>query len=246
MTQPQPDATPTPTALQPDAPPNRPVVLPEPQPDRQASPPENRPDRRSVPGWRFWLPMVAQLALVVAVPAQSAYTFATGRPVTLQTAPVDPYDLLRGYSQTLSYEISQLDTLKALPGWEAISEEFGEGNRQLSPEIGTFYVILERPANPDAEPPEPWEPVELRSDRPESLPENRLALRAIVEGSSVRYGLETYYMPENRRDEINRRIGDVQRFQQGDRVPFVVDVRVDGSGRAVPVRLWVEDEPLRF
>jgi uncharacterized membrane-anchored protein len=34
------------------------------------------------------------------------------------TAPVDPVDLLRGYYQTLGYEISSVDTLAKIPGSE--------------------------------------------------------------------------------------------------------------------------------
>ena len=34
--------------------------------------------------------------------------YSTGRPVTLKTAPIDPYDLLRGYSHDLEGYLGML------------------------------------------------------------------------------------------------------------------------------------------
>ena len=62
--------------------------------------------------WRFLVPLGLQLGIILIVPAQSAYTYNFGQSAVLQTLPVDPYDLLRGYSQTLSYDISQINNLK--------------------------------------------------------------------------------------------------------------------------------------
>ena len=84
-----------------------------------ATPPPATPFRR----WRFWIPLILQTALIAAVPAQAVYTHLTGRTVVLKTVPVDPYDLLRGYSQTLAYDISQPNNLKSLPGWKTIPQE---------------------------------------------------------------------------------------------------------------------------
>ena len=215
-----------------------------PQPELTASPipalepaaeaPKSRSHR--LPAWRLWAPLALQSLLIAAIPAQDAYTYVTGTQVTLQTAPVDPYDFLRGYSQTLSYDISQPETLKQLPG----AEEFFDADVEVGKSI---YVVLEAPESAAAQPPVPWKPVRLDASRPTELADNQIALKGEYEGRRILYGLETYYMPEAQRNQINDDISQVQRQSQP---AFVVDVRVDGQGNSVPVSLWVSDRNYRF
>lgn len=199
----------------------------------------------SVPAWRFWLPLLFQLGLIAAIPAQDAYTYVWGKTVVLQTAPIDPYDFLRGYSQTLSYDISNPTTLKQLPGWQEIETSRGSRHRP-------FYLVLEAPPTASATPPAPWKPVRVSVERPSNLPANQIALRGSYQGWQVEYGLETYYMPADRRDEINAEISRVQQNarpnQPGDRgrQAFVVEVKVDDRGNAVPVSLWLDKQSYRF
>jgi uncharacterized membrane-anchored protein len=178
--------------------------------------------------------------LIIAVPARDAYTYVSGQTITLQTAPVDPYDLLRGYYQILSYEVSNVDTLRSLPGGDWF-------NLQSSGQAQTrnFYVVLEAPASASEAntTPPPWKPVRISADRPTSLDANQVAMQGQYNGWSIIYGLETYYMPESRREEINANINQVQ--WQGQEA-FVVDVKVDRGGNAVPISLWVRDQNYRF
>lgn len=204
---------------------------PQPQPSRQSQV-QPAPERR-LPAWRFWVPVLIQSALIVAVPAQDAYTVVTGTAVTLQTAPVDPYDLLRGYYQTLSYEISRVDTLKQLPGGSEVL-----GNRDTS----SFYVVLQAPGT-STTPPTPWKPVRISRDRPTDLVANQVSLRGDYQNGQILYGLETYYMPEDRRNQINADINQIQRRNQR---AFVVDIKVDAQGNSVPTSLWVSDRNYRF
>ncbi len=183
-----------------------------------------------LPGWRFWLPLLFQSALILAIPAHSAYTYATGKTVALQTLPVDPYDLLRGYSQTLSYQISDSEMLSKLPG----------GNQIHS---GSFYVVLEAPADTHAHPPAPWKPVRVSRDRPTNLPANQVALKGNWNAWRSIYGLETYYMPEDQREQVNQAI---RQAQSQSPQAFVVEAKVDAAGNAVPVSLWVRDRNYRF
>ena len=90
----------------------------------------------SFPQWRFWLPLCLQIALILTVPIQSAYTLILGKTAILQTIPVDPYDLLRGYSQTLRYDISRPETLRSLPGWETLIK----GTNGIITKIGRAHV----------------------------------------------------------------------------------------------------------
>lgn len=202
--------------------------------------PQTLPEIRSayrLPSWRLWLPLLFQTALILAVPAQDAYTYAVGKQITLQTAPVDPYDLLRGHYQTLGYEIAQADDLKALPGGEWFDQHPGQA--------GKFYVVLEAPPVPAAKPigaPQPWKPVRISASHPSGLAANQVTIQGQIDRyGRITYGIETYYMPEARRNELNAEIGKIQ-----NRQAFVVDVKVDSSGNAVPISLWVSDHNYRF
>ena len=213
-------------------PPVQPQVQPHVEPQVQAIEATWR-----LPGWRLWLPLLFQVGLVVAVPAQDAYTYATGKPITLQTAPVDPYDLLRGHYQTLSYDISQVEQLRQLPG--------GDWFDQHSNQQAKFYVVLEAPTEANTTPPQPWKPVRVSGTRPEKLGDNQVVIQGQqAKWGRVTYGLETYYMPEAEREQLNANISNINQ-QQGQRA-FVVDVKVDAGGNAVPISLWVDKQQYRF
>ncbi len=204
---------------------------------------------------RFWAAMLLQSAIIVAVPLQSYMTYTNGQTITLQTAPVDPYDLIRGYSQTLGFDISSRDTLIALPGGQSTLGE------TQSAEDKWIYVTLQAPPEVKAEVkaenkaenkaetekrsdvPAAWKPVAVSRDRPQSLPQNQVALKGRYTGWQVEYGLETYYMPESQRNDINAQINNVQ---GSENQAFVVDVKVDNKGNSVPVSLWVGNEQYQF
>lgn len=199
--------------------------------------------------WRFWVPLVAQTALILAIPTQAVYTHVTGTTVVLQTQPVDPYDLLRGYYVTLSYDISRPERLESLPGWATVQAAINEANSPQGAssmfEGGTsFYVVLQAPQNPTAQPPQPWQPVAVQRDRPANLPNNQVALQGTYRYGRIIYGLEAYYIPEDQRIEINERIGQLQ--SASNTPPFVVEVKVGGQGQSVPLGLWLEEQPYRF
>ena len=214
------------------------TLTPQPMvPETAPRPTEQRSRQRRLPGWRLWVPLAIQSVLIVAVPAQDAVTYATGTSVTLQTAPVDPYDFMRGYYQTLSYDISQPNTLRTLPGGEAIFANSGYWNPR------SFYVVLESPQTP-ASPPEPWRPVRISVEKPTDLSPQQVALKGEYTGvGGITYGLERYYMPAARRQDVN---ADINQTQWQDQTAFVVDIKVDGRGNAVPVGLWVRDRNYRF
>ena len=205
------------------------------------------PSKRS---WRFWLPLAFQTALIVAIPAQAILIHLTGKTAILQTAPVDPYDLLRGYSQTLTYDISRKENLEKLPGGKELKNQ----NRESL----NLYVILEAPTEQTSSGrPKAWKPVAVSTSLPTNLPVNQVALRGRLRYSTIDYGLENYYFPEDRREEFNRDINQAQtgverfpqgslRESQGKPLPFVVEVKVDAQGNSVPVSLWVRDRNYRF
>ncbi len=194
---------------------------------------------RSLPAWRFGVSLGAQVVLVLSAAVAPLTIELTGTPVVLQTQPIDPYDLLRGYSQTLSYDISSTNTLKKLPGWNDLPKSAFWQNNSLRNGV-PLYVILQAPATSTPSP-LPWKPVRVSGDRPQTLPPNQVALRGIGRWERVEYGLETYYMPEDRRQDINSAIA----IANANRTGFV-EIRVGQNGRAVPIRLWAGRESFRF
>ena len=210
------------------------------------------PAAKRLPAWRMWVPLLLQIGLIAAVPATAVYTFITGKTVVLQTVPVDPYDFLRGYYQVLSYNISDRTNLQKLPGWKDLP-----GEKTPCPPGGTcpqntynvkrhtrFYVILEAPkaaTNPGR--PQAWKPVRVSLENPVNLPANQIAIKGKYNGFLMEYGLETYYMPEDEREKVNQEIREAQSNQ---RQSFLVEVKVDKTGHAVPVSLWVRDRNYRF
>lgn len=219
------------------------MVVPNNHPRPGETEPDNSPtisnSKSFIPWWRFALPLLLQTALIAAVPAQSAYTYFTGKTVILETRPVDPYDIMRGYYQTLSYKISDKETLKKLPGWEAVNNDPSSTSKSQ-----IFYVIMDEPENPNSsQPPTPWQPVAISRDRPTNLDSDQVAIQAeYINQWQIIYGLETYYMPEDQRQKINEQI----REAQWERGTFVVEIKVDSSGNAVPVSLWVRDINYKF
>ncbi|MDJ0555254.1 MAG: GDYXXLXY domain-containing protein [Microcoleaceae cyanobacterium MO_207.B10] len=196
--------------------------------------------------WRFILPLTLQLGLILSVPAQAIYTVLTGTRVVLQTAPVDPYDFLRGYYQVLSYDISRKDNLNKLPGWNQFELETnasfgGENNNDI-------YVILAVPeTRENLDISKVGKPVGVSAKYPENLPDNQIAIKGEFDVWGIKYGLETYYMPEDRREEINHNIRQIQGTLNSDgEIPFVVEVKINNQGKAVPLSLWVGEHNYKF
>ncbi|WYL97056.1 MAG: GDYXXLXY domain-containing protein [Gloeotrichia echinulata IR180] len=205
--------------------------------------------------WRFVVPLVIQAGLILAVPAQSIYTLVTGKTLILQTVPVDPYDLLRGYSVTLNYEISDIDKLRELPGWNELVKQHPGGkeydsttNKQYqSLAQGTsLYVILQQQKS-SAKTPTAWKLVGVSGQTPTNLSANQISLKGWYRGyNSIDYGLETYYIPEDQRNDINNDISNARPIKRGEQQPIVVEVKVNAQGNAIPVTMWVRDRQYKF
>jgi uncharacterized membrane-anchored protein len=158
-----------------------------------------------------------QSVLLFVGPVQRAYTYLTGTPATLKTVPVDPYDPLRGYSVTLNYDISSPVTM---PGVSlSSSSQFHEGQ--------IVYVTLQKPTGNTA-----WILVRYQSEQPTNLSANQLFLKGTFHNNRIRYGIETYYVPEEKIEEVNKALRDHPKDN-------LVDVRIDSAGKAIPVQLHI-------
>ncbi|NDJ24804.1 membrane-anchored protein [Nostoc sp. B(2019)] len=200
---------------------------------------------KPLPIWRLIAPLLIQTGLIMAVPAQALYTDMTGKTVILQTAPVNLNNVQQSNSLALDYNISRTATLRRLPGWETLVSK-GRGSGRRLPDGTNIYVILQEQFSSGGGVPRAWRPVRVTGDRPSSLRANQAALKGVYEDGFVNYGLETYYIPENQRQQINNDIRQAQRNRRGQRPPIVVKAKVDPQGNAVPISMWVRDRNYRF
>ncbi len=186
--------------------------------------------------WRFVVPLMIQIWLILMAPLPAIYTQLTGKTAFLQSVAADPYDLLRGYSINLNYNISRINTLQRLPGWEELIRQY----RGL-PEGTNLYVILQGQQSTNQVIPKAWKPVRVSGDRPSSLGDNQVALKGRYQNGSIIYGLESYNIPEEERQQINKDLFRAQEINQGKPQPVVMEVKVDRQGKAVPVSMWMGD-----
>jgi uncharacterized membrane-anchored protein len=161
----------------------------------------------------FALALVAQTAILAAVPAKKIHARLTGTLITLKTAPVDPYSFLSGYHETLRYEIT------TPPGLE----EFPHRNRGTE-----VYVLLEPDEN------NIYNARSVHESLPEDVPPNGLFIKGKLDGPEVKYGIESYFIPEKNRSLIEKDLRDNQR-------QATAQIKVDKYGNACLIRLLVED-----
>ena len=217
--------------------------------DRQPLTPvaDNSPDplphleqHQKLPYRRLIIPLFVQFLLICGVSARSIYALATGTTVVLKTVPVDPYDLLRGYYQTLSYDISNFSTLNKLPGWEKLPRPKGSATLARNQQV---YVTLIK-TNTSGTSPQAWQPVAIGKQIPTDLSAAKIAIHGVSNGNSIIYGLETYYMPEDSKDDVNKDVNSAR--SSGGRRNLLVEIKVDDRGIATPVSLWVGDKQYHF
>lgn len=206
---------------------------------------------KPLPLWRFIVPLIIQTGLILAVPTQAVYTNVAGRNVVLQTVSFNPYDLQQGNSMRMRYDISRVETLRRLPGWNQVVRRNRGSNRNNILEPGTtLYVVMQEQRFARSGVPRAWRAVRVFDNLPNSLAANQIPLRGTYQNRVVDYGIETYYVPEEQRQQMNRDMSrwvsrrNNRRGQQQQSA--VVEVRVDPQGQAVPVSMWVQNRNYRF
>lgn len=145
--------------------------------------------------------VLAQSAALVAMVAQRQWTLSTGTPVVLETRPVDPRSLFSGDYVALNYAIGTLE-LEKLGG----DEEFRDHD--------DVFVVL-APGEPH------WTPLSVHRERP-AAPAGQVAIRGEVQRAAdrmwdpetrrhragrqirVRYGIESYFVPEGEGRALER------------------------------------------
>ncbi len=193
------------------------------------------------PLWRLVVPLLLQAGITLAVPISSIYTETIGKTVILQTAPVDPNDVLRGNYVVLDYNISRVETLKKLPGWNELVKQYPGINPQYFPiaQDANLYIILQSstPA---------WKPIRVTSELPTTMVINQVALRGKYRYGSIIYGLEKYDIPESESEKVHKNIFQSQEILSKNVQPILVQVKVDPRGNAVPITMQVGKRYYQF
>ncbi|MEN9576690.1 MAG: hypothetical protein RL514_4545 [Verrucomicrobiota bacterium] len=169
----------------------------------------------------FLLVLAAQTALLLALIAQQEYRLAAPTTVLLETAPVDPRDLLRGDYVILNYKVSTLTNGL----WDAAPAG------KWSPGLPVFVSLEQRGQFHEA--------VLLSATRPEPQP-NRVLIQGHVQPSwntnqvRVEYGLERYYVEEGTGNPRGKLTVQVAVGAEGK--PVIKQVFIDGKPYAEAMR----------
>lgn len=199
-----------------------------------------------LPIWRLVAPLIAQIGLILAVPGQAMYTEMTGKTVILNTLPAYSNNVLQGSSLLLDYDISRTESLRRLPGWRDWERQNSLRNGRIN-QGSPLYLILQeqRSFNRRGVPPA-WRPVRVSSDLPIYLSNNQVALKGNYQDGLINYGLENYFISDQKRRQINNDLSQLQQRRNGRRSPITVKVKVDPQGNAVPTSMWIGDRNYRF
>lgn len=178
--------------------------------------------------WLFAAAVVLQVLLLLGMAARHTYTLQTGRPIRLETVPVDPWEMFRGEYVQLRYKISELNS-----GQVPMAGAPYKRGQQV-------WVTL-RPADPY------WVAVAVSDQRP-SVGGGEVALQGRVQWwmdeagpatnwpqVSIRYGIEQFFVPEGQGPGLEER-----------RLQISVEAMVDRFGRAALHRVFVDGKEIEW
>jgi uncharacterized membrane-anchored protein len=174
---------------------------------------------------------LAQTGALAAMVIDRVRLLASGREIVLPIVPVDPRDLFRGEYVRLGYDIGRVPS-RLLEG---------PSPRQNA----AFYVVLEKRADGA------WTPARISRAMPQEASPDRIVLKARTlygrridaarnDTLSVRYGIESYFVPEGQ----GKRLEALAREKR-----MAARVAVDGRGNAAIKGLIIDgalqyEEPL--
>jgi uncharacterized membrane-anchored protein len=120
---------------------------------------------------------LAQTAVLAYMVIDRVTLLRTGREIILPIVPVDPRDLFRGEYVRLSYGISTIPMAQV------------DGSPSQRNEV--LYIVAEKKAGDEA-----WQAVRAARTFPGDLNPDQVVLKGRVNGTTVRYGIESYFVPE--------------------------------------------------
>lgn len=134
----------------------------------------------------LWLISVLWVGGIAFLWAKNEYELTHGTEIVLKTAPIDPRDLFRGDYVTLRYEISELNL-----------DSLGRSDLYLTRNSTVFVSLTEKNGY--------WEASRVQTKMPEQGVFLRgRVVRAIDRIVDVKYGIESYFVPEGKGKEIEK------------------------------------------
>ncbi len=175
---------------------------------------------------KFWLSVALQIVILISFILIMQYRLISGEKVRLKLIPPkDPLSLFQGHYLILDYEISELDSEKYY-----IPSGVGSGE--------TVYITLSDNGSYH-------EPVSISISRPKG----EIFIKGTVTSSGwsgnlrVKYGIENYFIPEDKAEEIEEKFFELLRDEDND---LLVEIRIDGSGNAMINKFLVDGEEIRL
>lgn len=188
--------------------------------------------KMTFPKRSLWLSIAAVVAaeagFLVWMVADRVSLLKSGREITLKVVPVDPRDIFRGDYVVLGYDLTSVTRVTARDG--ALPKTINSG--------AMAYVTI----TPDAE--KGWVAAAISDAFPKEVRPSDAVLRGYVTGVSgdetsdsrtvrVRYGIESYFVPEGEGLEIEKQVRDKK---------IEALVAVDGSGNSALKALMVDGQ----
>lgn len=191
----------------------------------------------------FWVAVAVQILVLFGIIGSHLYTVSTGVRVKLKTGSARGYDLLRGQTIHLNYEIARIDPARVpvqgnpskrgetvwvtlAPGADGFAEAVAVNTRRTSVQAG--QVALKGAVqwvNPG--PPEPVAPPPEKTPPPG--PPNQAEDKPIPIGQiQISYGIEEIVLPDNQWGMGPHPMADL-----------TVEIAVDRFGRAALTRVYV-------
>ena len=175
----------------------------------------------------FPIIVAAQLFVLVFMITKQELLLANGTKVLLKCAPVDPRSLFSGDYVILNYEISTIkyDIISITSNIEGI----------YSLEKKNIYVALKKKPN------DIHYHIAAVSDNLDELKSNySIIIRGRVEyagsdGVRVKYGVETYFVPQREGKEIEKNLANTS-----------VEVSIADNGDSAVSKLFIDNEEVRF
>ncbi|MCP4399661.1 MAG: GDYXXLXY domain-containing protein [bacterium] len=180
---------------------------------------------KKFPTLAFVIVILCQVLVLGGMIARRVHLLETGDVVLLQCRPVDPRSLFSGDYVVLSYTISRF-----------MEEQFRQLN-QDSKEFkrhDTIYVALSKGLDGKH-----WDAVAVSQDRKKLRADYPVVIRGVIQSTwqphQVRYGVESYFVPQFEGKRIEREISNVS-----------VEVAVAKSGESGIKRLFIDEQEVAF
>ncbi|MCL2156281.1 MAG: GDYXXLXY domain-containing protein [Leptospirales bacterium] len=184
----------------------------------------------------FPIIVAAQLFVLVFMIAKQELLLANGAKVLLKCEPVDPHSLFSGDYVILNYDISRI-------GWDIISKSNLEGVYSIDDDIYSLYSLEGKDIYVALKlrPNDMHYHIAAISDNLDELKQNHSTIiRGRIEeigsnGMRVKYGVESYYVPQGEGKKIENRLSSVS-----------IEVSISDNGDSAISKLFIENQEVKF